>query len=237
MRRAAVGAAPAGCGPNEIREACCGQIAAAGAAGAHASDRLPLALLDAPCRDRPRWPAWAAARSASSTTASATGIVAGCVAERVGRLGRERPGPRLVVEERADRRQPVAEEPQQRPVDQGQRQLGRDRPAELVDGRRPRPRPRSPGPTAGFAGAIVTRRSRSTRTSSRASSNASPAIRAAVSVKFGNCGPVDRPGDGVVALLERHEPVRQDAVGLPGQERRARPAAAVQVDRRPPRRP
>ena len=36
----------------------------------------------------------------------------GRVAERVGRLGRERPGAGLVVEERADRRQRVVEEPQ-----------------------------------------------------------------------------------------------------------------------------
>jgi len=80
------------------------------------------------------------------------------------------PGPRLVVEERADRRHPVAEQPQQREVHQRQRQLRRHRPPELVGRRhldlhllvRPHGRP---------LGVTVTRRSRSTRTSILASSN------------------------------------------------------------------
>ncbi len=78
--------------------------------------------------------ATAAVRSASSTTACETRHRRRRVAERVGRLGREGAGAGLVVEERADRRQRVVEEPQERLVDHRDRQLGRDRPAELVDG-------------------------------------------------------------------------------------------------------
>ena len=118
-----------------------------------------------------------------------------CVAERVGRLGRERPGAGLVVEERADRRQPVGEEPQQRLVDQGERELGGDRPAELVDRRhleldrlaraRPAAWPGRPSPAG---------RARPGRRAC-AWSNWFSHIRAAVSVKFGNCGPSIGPGD------------------------------------------
>ena len=88
----------------------------------------------------------------------------------------------------------------------------------------------SPGPTTGLAGATVTRRSRSTWMSSLAWSNSFRHIRVAVSVKFGNCGAVDRPGDRVVALLECDDLVGQDPVGLPGEQRRAGAVAAVQVD-------
>ena len=78
---------------------------------------------------------WAATRSASSTTASETGSVAGSSRKVLVASVEKAPGPGLVVEVRADRRQPVVEQPQQRPIDQRQRDLGRHRLAELVDGR------------------------------------------------------------------------------------------------------
>ena len=51
-----------------------------------------------------------------------------------------------------------------------------------------------------------------------------------MSVKLGNCGAVDRPGDGVVPLVQADDLVGEDAVGLPRQKRGAGPVAAVQVD-------
>ncbi len=107
------------------------------------------------------------------------------VAERVGRLGCKCARPRLVVEERADLRQGIVKEPQERLVHHRDRQLGRDRPAELVD-RRDLELDRFAGPTTGLVGAIVTRKSRSTSTSSLAASSSLFHIRVAVSVKFGN---------------------------------------------------
>ena len=59
-----------------------------------------------------------------------------------------------------------------------------------------------------------------------------PPSATAVEREVGELGAVDRPGDRVVALLEPDELVGEDPVGLPGQQRRARPAAAVQVDAR-----
>ena len=43
---------------------------------------------------------------------------------------------------------------------------------------------------------------------------------------------VDRPGERVIAVVEGHDAVGQDAVGLPGQQRRAGSVAAVEVDAR-----
>ena len=66
-----------------------------------------------------------------------------------------------------------------------ERDLGRHGTAELVGGG-DLDLDRFAGPDDGLTGAIVTRRSRSTRTSSLASSNWFCHIRAAVRVKFGN---------------------------------------------------
>ena len=151
---------------------------------------------------RPRWPSRRPPRSASSTTACGHRGRRRRIVKRVRRLGREGSGAGLVVEERADRRQLVAVEPQERAVDQGERELGRDGPAELVDGRdldldvvaRPDRSASSARPSpAGRA-----------RPGCRAAPGrtAFSAIRAAVSVKLGNCAPSIAQADRVVAFAQ-----------------------------------
>ena len=125
----------------------------------------------------------------------------GLVAERVGRLGGERrrcaSGCRRTGRSAAGGRRRAAAA-SGRPA----RARARPRPAGRA-GRswRPRPRPRSPGPTLGPSGATVTRRSRSTRTSSRAWSNAGGGHPRGGEREVRELRAVDGPGDGLSPSL------------------------------------